>query len=184
MATQFPHEHRWYTPEDCAALLSAVKHGASWRGPCPVHGGDSTTCLSIREVTDRYGHPKTSIHCFAHDCAIEDICAAIGIQVWQLYSIQPDYAKATRSLPRAHSPRIDKLKGMAQPTPDDVAQIMLEEFIVTDPEWIQACAPARRKMWELAQASPHAHEAFTKALVQAGIVPGVFWQTLARTQKI
>src|SRR5215471_526847 len=179
MAAQSPPDHRWYTPADCAALLVGVKHGTSWRAPCPVHGGDSTTALSIREVTDRYGHPKTSLHCFAHDCAIEDICAAMGIEVANLYSIQPDYAHATRYAPRARSPRIDKLKHMEDPTPDDIAQILLEEMIVSDPTFIQECQPARNKMWELAQSDPRAREAFTVALRSARINTARFWDTLA-----
>jgi hypothetical protein len=179
MATQPPPEHRWYSPADCAALLSGVKHGDQWRAPCPVHGGESTDALSIRQVTDRYGNPKTSLHCFAHDCAIEDICAEMGIEVRQLYSIQPEYARATRYVPRAKSPRIDKLKRMEEPTPDEIAQILLEEMIVSDPAFIQECAPARQKLWELAQGSPRCQAALTKALQHAGLHPMSFWTTLA-----
>jgi hypothetical protein len=178
MATQIPPEHRWYTPADCAALLLAVKHGDQWRAPCPVHGGESTDCLSIRQVIDRYGNPKTSLHCFAHDCDIEDICAEMGIEVRQLYSIQPDYAKATKHVPRAKSPRIDKLKQMEEPTPDEIAQILLEEMIVSDPAFIQKCAPARAKMWEIAQASHGAREAFTRALREAHVIPARFWEQM------
>jgi len=160
-----------------------VKHGSTWRAPCPVHGGDSTTALSIREVTDRYGHPKTSLHCFAHDCAIEDICAAMGIEVANLYSIQPDYAHATRYAPRARSPRIDKLKHMEDPTPDDIAQILLEEMIVSDPAFIQECAPARQKLWELAQQSATARDAFNRALRTAHLLPFRFWDQLGHEQR-
>src|SRR4029453_13644387 len=98
------------------------------------------------------------LHCFAHDCDIEDICAEMGIEVRNLYSIQPDYAKATKHVPRAKSPRIDKLKHMEQPTPDEIAQILLEEMIVSDPAFIHECAPARQKLWQLAHVSPKAQE--------------------------
>jgi hypothetical protein len=179
MATQIPPEHRWFTPADCAALLSGVKHGDQWRAPCPVHGGESTDALSIRQVIDRYGNPKTSLHCFAHDCAIEDICAEMGIEVRQLYSIQPEYARATKHVPRAKSPRIERLKRMEDPTPDEIAQILLEEMIVSDPPFIQECAPARQKMWDLAEASPKAKARLTQALRQTGLIPSAFWAELA-----
>jgi hypothetical protein len=57
---------------------------------------------------------------------------------------------------------------MEEPSPDAIAQIMLEEMIVSDPQWIQDCAPARAKMWELAQASPKARTQLSLALRQAG----------------
>lgn len=174
-----PLPHRWYTPADCAALLLAVRHGASYRAPCPVHGGDSTTCLSITQRTDRYGNPCTWIKCFAHDCPITDLCAAMGIELRNLFAIHPDYARATQSVPRARSPRIERLKTMEEPTPDAIVQIMLEEMIVSDPAFIEACLPARHKMWELASASPRAKEALTKALYLTHLTPGLFWKTLA-----
>lgn len=172
-----PDVHRWYTPADCAAMLLAVKHGDQWRAPCPVHGGESTDALSIRQRTDRYGNPATYLHCFAHHCHIEDICAAMGIELRNLFSIHPVYAEKTRHVPRAHSPRINRLKAMEEPTQDEIAQILLEEMIVSDPEWIQTCAPARQKMWELAQDS-HVKRAFITALEAAHIVQRPFWETL------
>ena len=68
---------------------------------------------------------------------------------------------------------------MEEPTPDEIAQILLEEMIVSDPSWIQECAPARQKMWALAEASPKAKEALTKALYHGHLSPKAFWQTLA-----
>jgi len=180
MATPPPSDHRWYTPADCAAILLAVKHGTHWRAPCPVHGGDSTDCLSIREGRDRHGNPMTLLHCHAHHCAIEDICADMGIAVRNLFCIHPDYAQATRHAPRAHSPRIDRLKQMEEPTPDDIALILLEEMIVSDPPFILECQPARQKLWELAQASPWIKAQYTRALRTAQIYPVQFWQQLAR----
>ena len=183
MATQSPPQHRWYSPADCAALLNGVPRGNQWRALCPAHGGDNPSTLSIREGTDRYGHPKTSLKCFAHDCTAEDICAAMGIEVRQLYSIQEEYAKATQYAPRAKSPRIDKLKQMEEPTADDIAQILLEEMIVSDPAFIQECPPAREKLWELAEADPRAKAAFTRALAEAKYIPSIFWRTLAAEHK-
>ena len=182
MATQLPPQHTWYTPADCAAMLDGTRHGDHYRAPCPVHPGNPTS-LSIREGTDKYGHPKTTLHCFAHECTREAICAAMGIQVRQLYAIHPADAQATRNVPRAHSPRIDRLKTMEAPTTDDVIQVLLEELIVTDPEWIETCQPAREKMWELAQADPCAREALTKALHAARLNPARFWDTLHTEQQ-
>ena len=179
MAPQSPAPHRWYTPADCAAMLLAVRHGNGYRAPCPVHGGESTDCLSIREGKDEQGNPCTLIHCFAHDCDIRDICEEMGIRLCNLFAIQPRYARETRRAPRAHSPRIDRLKSMDEPTPDEIAQILLEEMIVSDPQWIEECTPAREKMWALAQASPKAKEALTKALYHGHLSPALFWQTLA-----
>jgi len=179
MATQ-PHDvHRWFTPADCAAMLLGVKQGASYRAPCPACDSTRTDALSIRQMPDRYGNPRTAFHCFAHDCHVLDICDALGIHIRNLFAIHPDYAKATRNAPRAHSPRINRLRTMEEPTPDEIAQIHLEEMIVSDPAFIQECQPAREKMWELAQASPKARECLTQALRQARFVPSQFWSTLA-----
>jgi hypothetical protein len=184
MAMQPSPEHRWYTPADCAAILLAGPSGEGYRGPCPVHRGDSTDALHIFQGTDKYGHPKTILYCHAHQCPRAAICAEMGIHVKNLYAIQPAYAKATQHLPRAHSPRIARLKHMEDPSPDEIEQILLEEMIVSDPAWIETCAPARAKMWELAQASPKAHAAFTRALRDAHLNPLTFWDVLARTMPV
>jgi hypothetical protein len=171
--------HHWYSPAECAALLDAVPHGDTWRAACPAHGGENREALGIAAGRDRYGHPLTLLHCFAHDCAIEEICAAMGIEVRQLFCINADYARATRNVPRARSPRIDRLKRLEEPTPDQIAQILLEEMIVSDSAWIQECQPARTKMWELAQADPHARNALTLALQHASLNAPSFWAALA-----
>jgi len=175
--------HRWYTPADCAAILHAMPQGKTWRASCPVHGGERNDTLSIREGIDKYGNPCTCLHCFAHDCAIEDICAAMGIEVRNLFAIHPVYAGKTQRHPRAHSPRIDRLKTMDTPTPDDIAQVMLEEMIITDPPFIQECYPARQALWKLAQDSPQKKALFTRALRDAGINVLLFWNNLASEMK-
>jgi hypothetical protein len=103
----------------------------------------------------------------------------MGIEVRNLFCVHPDYGRATRFAPRARSPRIDRLKAMAEPTPGEIAQILLEEMIVSDPPFIQECTPARQKMWELAQASPKARAAFTRALHAARLPAVPFWEALA-----
>jgi hypothetical protein len=175
-----PAEHRWYTPADCSALVLGVQHGRRYCAPCPACQSSRTDALSITEGTDRDGHPMTLLHCFAHQCPIEDICAAMGIEVRNLFAIHPDYARATRNAPRARSPRIDRLKSMQEPTPDELAQILLEEMIVSDPPFIQECLPARAKMWALAHASPTRKEALTQCLYLAKLRPSQFWADLAR----
>lgn len=178
-----PGPHIWFTPEDCAAMLDGVKHGNHWRAACPAHAGDNPQSLSIREGTDKYGHPMTLLHCFAHGCTFDEICEAMGIPTRNMFCMHPDYAKETRNAPRAKSPRINRLKAMEEPSPDEIAQILLEEMIVSDPAWIQTCTPAREKMWELAQASAVAKEQLTKALQQARLTPALFWDTLGRAME-
>lgn len=183
MATQPTDSHIWYSPADCAAMVDGKQHGDQWRAACPAHAGDNPQSLGIAQGRDRYGNPMTLMHCFAHDCPIEDICAAMGIEVRNLFCIHPEYAKATRNAPRARSPRIDRLKSMDDPTPDDIAQILLEEMIVSDPAWIQTCQPARKKLWELAQDDPRAENQLTKALQVARLNPLMFWSALEREMK-
>lgn len=176
--------HYWFSPSDCAALLDASKHGEQWRAACPAHHGDNRQSLTIAEGTDSFGHPMTLLHCFAHNCPVQDICAAMGIHLRNLFSIHPQYAKATRNQPRAHSPRVERLKhAHAGYTSDEIAQLLLEEMIVSDPQWIQECAPARAKMWELALASTDARSAFNKALRLAHIPIDLFWRDLTHEQE-
>ena len=176
--------HVWYTPADCAAMLDATPQGDRWRARCPAHGGDNRDALSIAQGRDAYGNPMTLLHCFAHECSIEDICAAMGLTVRNLFCLQPQYAKATRNQPRARSPRVEKLRHATTPyTPDEIAQLLLEEMIRSDPVWIEECVPARAMLWELAQKSPLAREAFTGALRQAQIPVMRFWDVLAHEHK-
>jgi hypothetical protein len=170
--------HHWYTPEDIAHMLGATAHGESWRAACPVHGGDNRSALHISLSRDRLGNPATLMHCFAHGCPIEDLCAALGIELRQLFSIHPGYARATQHAPRSNSRAIERLPTIERATPDELAAIMLEDFILSDMSFIQECEPARQKLWELAQASPVRRERFTRALEQVGIDSHVFWDTL------
>ena len=172
-----PQPHTWYTPAMVAALLDATKHGNSYRAACPVHAGDNPHALHIWQKDDRYGHPVTMIHCHAHQCHIEDMCAAMGVELRELFCIHPSYAKDTQRAPLANSPRIDRLKAMEEPSGDEIAQILVEEMIVSEHAFMQECQPAREKMWELAQ-EPKARAAFTRALVVDRIPPKRFWDKL------
>jgi hypothetical protein len=170
--------HRWYSPVHIAALLDATQHGTKWRARCPVHGGDNTQALGIAEGHDSHGHPLTLLHCFAHQCPVEDICAALGISVKNLFCMTPAYYDSMRPFPPAKSPRIARLKTMEEPTPAAIAQLLLEEMIVSDPAWIETCEPARRKLWAFAQ-QPTARAAFTRALVAAKLPVKRFWDALS-----
>jgi hypothetical protein len=179
-AAPLPSTHHWYTPAECAAMLGGEPHGDRFRAACPAHQGSNPTALGIAQGRDRDGNPMTLLHCFANQCPIEDICAAMGLDVKDLFCIHPTFARTHRHGPRARSPRVDRLKAMPEPTPDEIAQIVLEEMIVSDPAWIQECTPARVKMWEIAQASPRARALFTHALHQAKLQPSRFWEVLAQ----
>jgi len=162
-------------------MLGGKPHGERFRASCPVHGGSNPTALGIAQGHDRDGNPMTLLHCFARDCPVEDICAAMGIEVKDLFCIHPTFARTHRHAPRSRSTRIEQLRRQTTPLPpDEIAQVLLEEMIVSDPQWIQACAPARTKMWELAQASPRARALFNYSMHKATINPVQFWQRLAR----
>ena len=104
----------------------------------------------------------------------------MGIEVKDLFCIHPDFARVTRHVPRARSPRVNRLRTVQDPPPpDEIAQVLLEEMIVSDPQWIQECAPARAKMWEFAQASHTTRARFSQALKKAGFIPAMFWDGLA-----
>jgi hypothetical protein len=179
-ALPLPSPHHWYTPAECAAMLGGEAHGDRFRAPCPAHRGSNPTALGIAQGRDRDGNPMTLLHCFANQCPVEDICAAMGLEVKDLFCIHPIFARDHRHVPRARSPRVSRLRTMQEPSPDDIAQILLEEMIVSDPPWIQACAPARAKLWELAQASHKTRALFSHALHIAGLRPSSFWDVLAR----
>ena len=169
--------HIWYSPERVAEMLDATRHGKDWRAACPAHGGESPHALAITEGRDRYGNPMTLLYCFAHQCPIEEITRALGIDVRQLFSVHPDYVREHATKQRTRSPRIDRLRSMTHPgTQDDIALVMLEEMIVSDPAWIETCAPARAKMWELAQGSLLARSHLNDALEAAHINVQRFWR--------
>lgn len=173
--------HVWYAPADIAAQLDARQHGTTWRAKCPAHGGDNPQSLLIKEGTDKHGHPCTVLKCFAHDCDIRDICAALGIELRQLFCIQPEYAKATKYAPRAKGPGIGRLSTLADPSQDDMAETMLIEIISSDPPFIRECAPARATFYRLAQ-EPARQARLCAALGTAHIVISSFWRQLCAEQ--
>ena len=150
-----PLVHVWITPAMIAAQLDATRHGDHWRASCPAHGGENTSALAITEGTDADGHPMTLLHCFAHECDIAAICVGLGIQVAQLFCIQPAYAKTHRRSPRAHGIGIKQLRELQEATPDDIAQVMLLEMLRDDAGFLEECEPARQTMYRLLQSPRH-----------------------------
>ena len=51
----------------------------SWLACCPSHG-DKNPSMSISEGNDG----RILVHCFSHECSIEDITAAVGMEVKDL----------------------------------------------------------------------------------------------------
>ena len=131
-------EHHWYTP--CGVCGPAWRHAprGALRAPCPVHGGSNPTALGIAQGRDREGNPMTLLHCFAQDCPIEDICAAMGIEVKDLFCDPSRPMPVSTGMP--HVPEVHASSVCVRcrnPHPDEIAQVMLEEMIVSDPQWIQ-----------------------------------------------
>jgi hypothetical protein len=56
-------------------LPQATRSSAGYRAPCPAHGGDNPTALSITEGE----HGAVRLHCFSRDCTQESVLAAIGL---------------------------------------------------------------------------------------------------------
>jgi hypothetical protein len=59
--------------------LNARKNAAGWVAPCPAHNGEDPK-LTIRE-----GENGALLKCWSHGCSTEAICAAIGLQVRDLF---------------------------------------------------------------------------------------------------
>jgi hypothetical protein len=179
-----PSPHHWVTPGALAALCEARPTGAHWRAACPAHGGDNPTALKISQGVDQYGHACTLVHCFAQQCAVEDICAALGLAVRHLFSVQPDYARQTARAPRSGNPLLKQVMASnVAPDGDWIAMVMLEDIMTDDPAFLEACAPARHKLWELGQASSAVKNRFFRVLSKAGQDPRAFWSRLMTEQK-
>ena len=61
-------------------LLKVRKTGAnSWMACCPSHG-DKNPSMTVSEGTDG----RILVHCFSHQCGIDDITSAVGLEVKDL----------------------------------------------------------------------------------------------------
>ena len=158
-----------------ATLLQAISHDTTWRARCPAHQGENPTALSIALGHDRSGNPMTLLHCHAHQCPIEDICAALDIRVADLFAVVP---RSMPALPPRSTSRTTRLRTMQHPgSQDDIAQIMLEEMIVSDPVFLQECPPARETFWRLAQ-EPARKQALFRALREGKHDRNLVWKQL------
>ena len=66
--------------EFISRLQKARKTGKnSWLACCPAHQ-DKNPSMSVSEGTDG----RILVHCFSHECSIEDITSAVGMEVKDL----------------------------------------------------------------------------------------------------
>lgn len=176
------YEHIFYSAETLAQRLGGRRAGRNtWRAKCPAHQGDNPTSLSITTRRTDDGYPITLLHCHAHDCRLEDICAALDIPLSGLWAVPP--AKMTRRpLPSYSSPRLHAFALRETPgDADEIATLLLEEMIVSDPEWMATCREARTVLWQLSR-DHERRMGFEQALIDAKLDPLVFWRTLAAEQ--
>jgi len=70
------------TPEQIAGIFHARPAGLDhWRAKCPAHQGKTLTSLGIARGEDG----RTLIKCWG-GCAVNDICAAAGIKISDLFA--------------------------------------------------------------------------------------------------
>jgi hypothetical protein len=177
MTPPLPAKHHWVTAAAFATLLEGRRIGDHYVARCPAHD-DTHPSLDIAEKLDKYGNPMTVMICRARGCAVEAICAAVGIPVRALFSVQQGYAQETARLPRTHSPRLAHIKATNTLPLGGVAAVMLEEMIRSDPDFLRECPPARQTLWELVSASPALRRHFRRVLAEVGIPPQTLWHTL------
>lgn len=87
--------------ETLLSRLAGVKQVRSngWMSRCPAHNGDGRS-LAITDKDNGY----ILIHCFAHECEVSDILAAVGMSVGYLFPERlPDrsYSPPKHAIPGA-----------------------------------------------------------------------------------
>jgi hypothetical protein len=177
MTTPLPAKHHWVTAAAFATLLAGRRVGDHYVARCPAHD-DTHPSLDIAEKLDKYGHPMTVMICRARGCAVEEICAAVGIPVRALFSVQQRYAQETARVPRTHSLHLAQVKRTNTLPLGGIAAMMLEEMIRSDPDFLTECPPARQTLWELVSASPALWRHFRQVLAEVGIPPQTLWRVL------
>ena len=173
-----PSIHHWYSPAEIALQLDAHQHGATWRACCPVHGGENLTSLHITEGVARDGTPMTLLHCFAHQCPIDAICAALGIPIAGLWAIRPDAPRR----PYRASPLPIPLRQKGDHTPfasDDIIETLLHDEIYADTAWFLTCPGARETCWRLGQDVQRKFR-LSASMAAAGLRVAQQWADLAR----
>jgi hypothetical protein len=139
------------------------RHG-KWLLPCPAHDDDDPS-LSIT-----YDGDKTLLHCFA-GCAVEDICAAVGIMVADLF--------ANDLPPRSPRPRLPKRSETLSPPPEEGNALALElavQFILCDVTNL-AMEGIQHTLREAA-AHPLQWLWLEQTLHNNGLSPRIVWQVL------
>lgn len=87
-------------PEFLSRLQKVRKTGKnSWMGCCPAHG-DKNPSMTVSEGTDG----RVLVHCFSHECSIDDITAAVGMEVKDLMPENLGYHRS-KPLAMAVNPR-------------------------------------------------------------------------------
>jgi hypothetical protein len=102
---------------DRLASVQKIRANA-WKSRCPAHNGDGKS-LAITYADDG----RILIHCFAHECDVSDILAAIGMTTSDLF---PDRLPERQYAPMRHGlPAIDVLRVMRHEL-DIVAAVMTD----------------------------------------------------------
>jgi hypothetical protein len=107
------------TVEAVLARLKGVKRSRSgWIARCPAHP-DRNPSLSIREHD-----AKILVHCFA-GCTIEAICAALGINITDLFNTLCARRKSEPGIVRAARHKIAGLRSRLAPHEREQAVILI-----------------------------------------------------------
>lgn len=87
-------------PEFLSRLQKVRKSGKNnWLACCPAHG-DKNPSMTVSEGSDG----RILVHCFAHECGIDDIVSAVGMEVKDLMPENLGYHKI-KPLAMAVNPR-------------------------------------------------------------------------------
>jgi hypothetical protein len=97
-----PHATVWDALERGGYKPHGNPHG-DFRARCPRHDGDNPESLHVAVGADG----RAVMHCHAHQCRVEDIVAALGLQMGDLFPAGHHRARR-RQLPTA---RRDELTG-------------------------------------------------------------------------
>lgn len=90
-----------------------------WMSRCPAHNGDGQS-LAITDKDNGY----ILIHCFAHECEVSDILAAVGMSVGDLFPERlPD---RSYSPPKHAVPSADVLRVMRHELA--IVQVLMSDF--------------------------------------------------------
>jgi hypothetical protein len=147
---------------DALAARDCQPHGATYdfRAMCPAHDGDNPGSLHVRIGADG----RAAVWCHAHQCAVEDIVKALGLEMCDLFPAGHHHARRRR----LRDARRDGFHGNARTVVNVLAA--LEQL---DAEWslelrtdctycgsprALLCASRRGGVWLSCPADEHAFE--------------------------